>query len=144
MSNNIIPTFNSAIQGKGYREYKVTTTDGSIALPVGAGSNDYFLENMDPANERIYLEVSFFTSSNVTEANKATGVTGGTVTVTGAMSDFKIYRTIDNGQFSAANWDDADLNVPAGSGTIRHLRVNFNAIAGDATHAVVTVFRHSL
>lgn len=138
-------TYNEAIQGKGYREYKVDTGDGlTTALPVGSGSNTYFLRHMHPGNERIYLEVEFFTSSSPAIANKATGVTGGTVTITGAATDYETYRTIDNGQFEANTWDSEAKAVPAGSGTIRHLRVNFNSIAGDATHAVVTVNRHSL
>lgn len=136
-------SFNSAIQGKGYREYRVKH-EGSIALPVGAGTNTYELKEMHPGNERIYLEVEFFTSDTPSVATKATGVTGGTVTCTGCVTEFETYHDIENGSFDANTWDDSSRSMPAASGTMRSLKTVFTDIEGDATHAVVTICRHSL
>lgn len=131
-------SFNQAIQGSGQREYMVTTADGAEALPLTTGNIDYTITEMEPGNERTYIEVAFYSDEELTTK---VNPTAGTVTIVGSMTRRNIERTIDNGTFAAADWQNANLNIPAASGTVRNLRVNFNGVTG-AAYAAVSVLKY--
>lgn len=111
---------------------------GSSALPITAGTDVYSISGMMRAHERAYFEVTFF--SDEAMQTKVTP-TAGLVTILGAPTADKTWKTIGAGSYAASTDLTQSRSMPNGQGTMTEAMITFVGV-DVAAYAKVDIFKY--
>jgi hypothetical protein len=111
--------------------------NGATALAITGSASEVFETPLMPLRyERAYFQVTFY--SDIELQNVVTA-TGGTIELTGAMTEDKLWKNVDSGTLNASEVYDINIAVPSASGAMLYAKAEFKNITGAAYAKVVAV-----